>query len=224
VTEIHPAATVVLIRDSKKGIETLLLRRSKKLDFVGGAWVFPGGRIDPTDYSHNQPDDMESGARRAAVREAGEEADIQIDPNELVYFSHWITPEESTKRFDTWFFIAAVDSMSVKVDGNEIHEYMWIKPSDALESQRDGRIQLMPPTFVSLQELSRFNRVSAVLDYFRSSPPTRFLPRIVIMPGGVCSLYQGDGGYDTKDPDKPGPRHRFWMMDSGWYYEKIDLK
>ena len=222
MTSIHPAATVVLIKDSEKGVETLLLRRSKKLDFVGGAWVFPGGRIDPTDYPNDRPDDMESAARRAAVREAGEEAGIRIDPGDLVYFSHWTTPEESPKRFNTWFFIAVVKSMSVRVDGSEIHEYMWMKPSEALESQRAGRIQLMPPTVVTLQELSGFNRVAAVLDYFRSSPPARFLPQIVIMPGGVCSLYQGDAGYDTKDPDKPGPRHRFWMMDSGWRYEKSD--
>ena len=122
MTSIHPAATVVLIKDSEKGMETLLLRRNKKLDFVGGAWVFPGGRIDPTDYPDDRPDDMAFAACRAAVREAGEEANIRIDPVDLVYFSHWITPEESPKRFNTWFFIATANSMSVRVDGSEIYE------------------------------------------------------------------------------------------------------
>ena len=166
---------------------------------------------------------MESAARRAAVREAGEEAGIHIDPRDLIYFSHWITPEESPKRYDTWFFIASVNSMAVRVDGSEIHEYRWLSPSDALESQRAGRIQLMPPTFVTLTELSRFDKAAAVLDYYRGSPPARYLPRIVMLPGGVCSLYQGDAGYETKDPAKPGPRHRFWMMESGWRYEKSNI-
>ena len=219
---IYPAATVVLIKDSERGLETLLLRRSRKLDFVGGAWVFPGGRIDPEDYPDDRADSMESAARQAAVREAGEEAGIFIDPHELIYISHWITPEESPKRYDTWFFIAAVNSMAVRVDGSEIHEYRWFKPSDALESQRTGRIQLMPPTFVTLKELSRFDAAAAVLEYHRGSPPARYLPRIVMVPGGVCSLYSGDAGYETKDPDKPGSRHRFWMMESGWHYEKSD--
>ena len=45
-----PAATVVLLRDGADGVETLMLRRDSKLAFAGGAWVFPGGRIDPEDY------------------------------------------------------------------------------------------------------------------------------------------------------------------------------
>ena len=32
-------------------LEVLLARRSSKLAFHGGAWVFPGGRIDPDDYA-----------------------------------------------------------------------------------------------------------------------------------------------------------------------------
>ncbi len=219
---IHPAATVVLIKDSEKGIEVLLLRRSKELDFVGGAWVFPGGRIDPADFPDGRPDDMASAARQGAVREAEEEAGVRIDPGGLVYFSHWITPEESPKRYDTWFFVTSVNSMTVRVDGFEIHEHKWFKPLEALESQRAGQIQLMPPTFVTLQELSRFDTAAAVLSNYRASPPVRYSPRIVMVPGGVCSLYQGDAGYETKDPDKPGLRHRFWMIDSGWRYEKSD--
>ncbi len=222
MTTIHPAATVVLIRDSEKGMEVLLLRRSKELDFVGGAWVFPGGRIDPVDYPDDRPDDMESAARQGAAREAREEANIHIDPGDLVYFSHWITPKESPKRYDTWFFIAAVNSMAVRVDGSEIREHKWFEPSEALESRQAGKIQLMPPTFVTLQELSRFDKAAAVLSNYRTSPPVRYSPRIVMVDGGVCSLYQGDAGYETKDPDKPGLRHRFWMMDSGWRYEKSD--
>ena len=37
-------------RRAPTGVETLMLRRNSKLAFAGGAWVFPGGRIDPEDY------------------------------------------------------------------------------------------------------------------------------------------------------------------------------
>ena len=60
-----PAATVVILRDGAHGLEVLLGRRSSKLAFHGGAWVFPGGRIDPEDYG-DAPDDLASAARRAA--------------------------------------------------------------------------------------------------------------------------------------------------------------
>ena len=45
-----PAATVVLLRDGDDGPEVLMLRKNSKITF-GGMWVFPGGKIDPEDYS-----------------------------------------------------------------------------------------------------------------------------------------------------------------------------
>ncbi len=47
----RPAATVVLLRESAGGIEVLLLRRSRDAQFVPGAYVFPGGRVDAGDRS-----------------------------------------------------------------------------------------------------------------------------------------------------------------------------
>lgn len=47
--EPRPAATVVLLRDGADGPETLLMRRHRASGFVPGAWVFPGGRVDPAD-------------------------------------------------------------------------------------------------------------------------------------------------------------------------------
>ncbi|MFB0950916.1 MAG: hypothetical protein QMB10_06645 [Halioglobus sp.] len=48
--EARPASTVVLLRDTANGLETLLLKRNKALVFAGGAWVFPGGSVDPEDF------------------------------------------------------------------------------------------------------------------------------------------------------------------------------
>lgn len=46
---VRPAATVMLVRDSKVGLEVCMLRRNLNSDFVGGAYVFPGGGVDPDD-------------------------------------------------------------------------------------------------------------------------------------------------------------------------------
>ena len=137
---IHPAATVVLIRDVKKGIEVLLLRRSSKLKFVGGAWVFPGGKIDKKDFSEENSSDTETAARNAAVRETQEEAGLVIRPDDLIYFSHWTTPPESPKRYDTWFFISGVDSGNVVVDGSEMKEHGWFNPEEVLIAQKKEEI------------------------------------------------------------------------------------
>ncbi len=44
-----PAATVVLVRDAVQGPEVLLVQRHRATAFMGGAFVFPGGRLDPAD-------------------------------------------------------------------------------------------------------------------------------------------------------------------------------
>ena len=83
-----PAATVVLLRDTGAGIEALMLRRDSKLAFAGGMWVFPGGRVDPEDFASgatsDDPDALFDAARAAAVREAKEEADLDVDVDGLV--------------------------------------------------------------------------------------------------------------------------------------------
>lgn len=44
-----PSATVAVVRDAPEGVEVLLQERALASDFVGGAWVFPGGKVDPRD-------------------------------------------------------------------------------------------------------------------------------------------------------------------------------
>ncbi len=52
--EIRPAATVMVVRDAPgpvtgTALEVLMVRRNLRSDFVGGAYVFPGGAVDPLD-------------------------------------------------------------------------------------------------------------------------------------------------------------------------------
>ncbi len=46
---VRPAATVLLLRDSEAGVEVFMLRRNRESAFVGGVYVFPGGKVDPSD-------------------------------------------------------------------------------------------------------------------------------------------------------------------------------
>jgi glyoxylase-like metal-dependent hydrolase (beta-lactamase superfamily II)/8-oxo-dGTP pyrophosphatase MutT (NUDIX family) len=45
----RPAATLVVVRDGERGLEVLLMHRTKTMEFGGGAHVFPGGAVDPSD-------------------------------------------------------------------------------------------------------------------------------------------------------------------------------
>ena len=80
-----------------------MLRKNSKLAF-GGMWVFPGGRIDDADREGRRR--HRDAARRAAVREAAEEADLVVDEPALAWISHWVPPGLAPRRFATWFFVA----------------------------------------------------------------------------------------------------------------------
>lgn len=217
----HPAATVVLLRDGDDGCEALLVRRNAQLAFHGGAWVFPGGRLDPEDYAGgSDPNDVVTAARNAAVREALEEAGVTVARDGLLALSRWVTPEGLPKRFDTWFFAARAADEAVHVDGGEIHEHRWQQPAAALAAQRAGEIELPPPTFVTLTGLAGYRHVAEALANIARGPFETFVPRLHMVPGGACTLYTDDAGYEDGDVDRPGPRHRLWILESGWRYER----
>ena len=209
----------MLLRDSERGVETLLLRRNSRLAFHGGAWVFPGGRIDAEDRDGLADEDEVGAARKAAVREAREEASLQLDADDLVLFARWTTPPGPPKRFRTWFFAARSPGGAVQVDGGEIHDHTWVSPDAALAAQRAGEIELPPPTFVTITELHGHSKTDAALAALAGEPRIH-TPRMTRVPGGVSSLYEGDAGYDARDPDASGPRHRLWTLDTGWRYER----
>ncbi len=214
----HPAATVVLMRDCGEGCEVLLVRRNVRLAFHGGHWVFPGGRLDAEDYDSGA--DVLEAAKSAAVREAREEAGVEVVRDELVLVSRWVTPDILPKRFDTWFFAAPARGDTVQVDGSEIHDYRWMPPRRALEAQRAGEIELPPPTYVTLLQMSEHATVAAAISAVAARPAEVFLPRLHQVPGGACTVYHGDAGYEDGDLERPGPRHRLFMIPPDWRYER----
>ena len=85
-----PAATVVIFRRAPGGgpPEILMQVRSRSLAFAGGMAVFPGGRVDPSDYElARQADyaDVEEAAHQiAAIRETLEETGLALGLRGLI--------------------------------------------------------------------------------------------------------------------------------------------
>ena len=74
-----PAATVILVRErGQASPELLMVERAVDMAFAGGAWVFPGGRIDEADWHLGARFGEDGAARVAAVREALEETAIPV--------------------------------------------------------------------------------------------------------------------------------------------------
>ena len=75
----QPAATVLLVRDARDGVEVFLVERASKANF-GGAFVFPGGKVDPED-GLDQMESITTGASDAELSET-----LGIDRGGLAYW------------------------------------------------------------------------------------------------------------------------------------------
>jgi 8-oxo-dGTP pyrophosphatase MutT (NUDIX family) len=213
------AATVVLLRDTDVGLETLMLHRNSKIAF-GGMWVFPGGRVDEEDRAGLASDDELGAARVAAIREAREESGLGIAADDLAALSHWTPPAVTPKRFLTWFFVAPAPEADVVIDDGEIKDHAWMSVREALERRDAGEIELAPPTFVTLNRLANLASVEEAMQSVRESEPEFFATRISVTDEGPVAIWQGDAGYDDADALRPGARHRLAMCKSGWVYER----
>ena len=224
-SQLIDAATVVVVRDRPEAnggthMEVLMLRKSSKVHF-GGMWVFPGGRVDDEERSRSDEAEIE-GFKRAAVREAQEEAAIDLSDAALVHFSHWLPPPIRPKRFSTHFFLAKVEAVDfdIQVDGGEIMDHQWVNPDAALKRRHAGDIEIVTPTFVTLDWLRRYPNANAVLDSIEG--PQSFHTHIVSTDEGNIAFYHGDVAYESMDLSVPGPRRRLNMLQTGWWWEEHD--
>lgn len=75
-TPPRDAATVVMLRDTPAGLEVFLLQRHGLSDVLGGAYVFPGGKIDAEDAQLITQLDQPVAALHAALGEAETAAEL----------------------------------------------------------------------------------------------------------------------------------------------------
>jgi 8-oxo-dGTP pyrophosphatase MutT (NUDIX family) len=121
---------------------------------------------------------------------------LTLATDRLVYFAHWITPEESAIRFDTRFFAAEMPpGQEATADGREIIAARWLTPREALRARSRGEISLRFPTVMNLQLLEGASGVSAVLTELAARQVVAIRPRVVNEGSAQRVLLPGDPGY-----------------------------
>jgi 8-oxo-dGTP pyrophosphatase MutT (NUDIX family) len=201
-----PAASVILLRDSP--LEVLMIRRHAKSTFVPDAWVFPGGVVEANDYEAGDGTEL-GAMRVGAARELFEESGIwlgapladeeekrrallageitfaslidesPLDLSNLVWTSRWITPVSVPKRFDTYFFLAAVGRDAIASAENvEAVEALWIPPAEAIE-----KLQIVFPTLKNLEAIAGFTSAEELLASRRGADVPATRPVLVVEDG-----------------------------------------
>jgi 8-oxo-dGTP pyrophosphatase MutT (NUDIX family) len=97
--------------------------------------------------------------------------------DELVTFSHWITPEAATKRFDTYFYICPVrHAEHARCDGQETVAMEWVDPVEALAAEQRGERSLLLPTRENLRLLAHSHDSAAAIAAARARPVVAIMP------------------------------------------------
>lgn len=89
---------------------------------------------------------------------------LAIDGSHLRPWSRWVTPPNEVRRYDTWFFLAALPAGAQALDDTtESTSAAWVKVGEALDLARSGERRLLPPTVMTLASLQSFQTVAEAL-------------------------------------------------------------
>lgn len=105
-------------------------------------------------------------------------------------WARWITPEGAARRYDTYFFVAALpDGLSARAMTTEALHGSWARPAELMAAADAGTIGMLPPTRAMITDLDRAADVATVLAAPRSVTPVT--PVIVSRDGEVKVLVEG---------------------------------
>ena len=90
---------------------------------------------------------------------------MKLAADQVFVLAHWITDRDLPKRFDVPFLVARMPEGQTPVaDESEQFEPVWVRPAEALKRHEAGDFFIIFPTIRTLQRLTPFNNVQAVLD------------------------------------------------------------
>lgn len=153
-TPVRPAATVVVLRDGDDGVEVLMLRRNVRSGVLGGAFVFPGGKLDGADRAIAASSRLDASTAALHARlgepqlEAGEAAALFVAAcretleESGVLFAHGAdAPMAARARSEIHAarpFEAVLDALALRLDTGALVPWTrWVTPRvPAMMNQR----------------------------------------------------------------------------------------
>lgn len=121
---------------------------------------------------------------------------LQLTVNDLVPFSHWITPEMVPKRFDTHFYITRAPASQVATpDGHESVDAIWIEANEAVRKGEAGELTIILPTKMNLQKLGENSSVDGALERLRNEEIKTIMPWTEVIDKQRMICIPADAGF-----------------------------
>ncbi|MER6435387.1 NUDIX hydrolase [Streptomyces sp. NPDC001185] len=124
----------------------------------------------------------------------------------LGVWTRWITPEFESRRYDTWFFVAALpDGQRTRNASTEADRTVWIRPEDATDGYDKGELLMMPPTVATLRQLVPYGSAADVLAAAPARDLTPVLARARLENGEVVLSWPGYDEFTKHVPTGGSP-------------------
>ncbi|MFF8844877.1 NUDIX hydrolase [Streptomyces sp. NPDC015127] len=121
-------------------------------------------------------------------------------------WARWITPEFEPRRYDTWFFVAALpEGQRTRNASTEAESTVWIRPADATAGYDKGELLMMPPTIATLRTLRPYATAAQALEAAAGQDMTPVLAEARLEGGEVVLSWPGHDEF-TKHVPTGGPR------------------
>lgn len=103
--------------------------------------------------------------RRLALSDVLDRRGLAVRSDLLAPWAHWITPRFEQRRYDTWFFVAALPpGQRARNVSGESDRAGWVRPADVIAAATRGEVAMLPPTWSVLDGLTGYPSVADVLD------------------------------------------------------------
>lgn len=107
-------------------------------------------------------------AGNLSLRELAERERLRLRADRLLYFSRWITPATSPRRFDTRFFVAEAPGDQVAEHCHiETTDGTWIRPREALDRYAEQTFPMMFVTREHVRRLGEYREPADLIEFAR---------------------------------------------------------
>lgn len=123
-------------------------------------------------------------------------------------WARWITPEFESRRYDTWFFVAALpEGQRTRNASTEADRTVWIRPEEAAAGYDRGELTMMPPTVATLRALAPHSSAAEALAAARDRDLTPVLAGARMVNGEIVLSWPGHTEFTRHIPAAgPGAR------------------
>ncbi|MGW7496836.1 NUDIX hydrolase [Streptomyces luteogriseus] len=140
-------------------------------------------------------------ARNLSFAEFLDRRGLVLRSDLLGAWTRWITPEFEARRYDTWFFVAALpEGQRTRNASTEADRTVWITPGEAAAGYDKGELLMMPPTIATLRQLTAYETAAQALDAAPGRDLTPVLATARLVDGELVLSWPGHDEFTKHIP------------------------